>query len=152
MFFIVREMILTYLNSEMNPKLEHLFKQYEEAFSRLDFNKIAEFYADSFTSAGPKGTIAQSKEEFLKMAEKTTAFYKSVGQTSAKLLSTKETPISEQYAMVTTHWGVTFRKTGDKPVEFDISYIVQMTGSEPKIIMFITHQDEDEAMKKLQLV
>jgi hypothetical protein len=53
--------------------------------------------------------------------------------------------------MVTVHWGVTFQKTGDEPVEFDVSYIVSETGSEPKIILFVAHQDEEEAMKKLGL-
>ena len=51
--------------------------------------------------------------------------------------------------MVTVHWGVTFGKTGDEMTEFDVTYIIQETGAEPKIIMFITHQDEQEAIKKL---
>ncbi len=41
--------------------------------------------------------------------------------------------------MVKVHWGVTFRKTGDRLVEFDVTYFVQKTGAEPKIIMFIAH-------------
>src|SRR3990172_10403512 len=86
----------------MNQKIEKLFTEYEAAFSNLDFNKIAEFYADSFISAGPKGTIAQNKKDFIKMAEKASEFYKSVGQTSVRLFSTHETPISDNYTMVTT--------------------------------------------------
>ena len=54
--------------------------------------------------------------------------------------------------MVKVHWGVTFKKTGDKLIEFDVSYFVQKTGPEPKIIMFIAHQDEGKAMKELSLL
>ena len=54
--------------------------------------------------------------------------------------------------MVVVHWGVTFEKTGEKPIEFDVSYIVQETDGDPKIILFISHQDEQEAMKKLGFV
>lgn len=50
--------------------------------------------------------------------------------------------------MVTIHWAVTF-KTLEKPVEFDVSYLVQLTDAEPKIILFISHEDEEELMKKL---
>ena len=48
--------------------------------------------------------------------------------------------------MVTVHWGAHFDKL-DKPYEFDVSYLVQLTGDTPRIILFISHQDEDEAMK-----
>ena len=65
----------------------------------------------------------------------------------------KETPISDAYSFVTVHWGATFKKTGDKPIEFDVTYVLQKTDPQkPKIIMFITHQDEEEAMKELGLV
>jgi hypothetical protein len=136
----------------MNPKLERLFNRYEEAFSRLDFIKISELYGDSFISAGPKGTIAQTKTDFLNLAEKAAEHYKAMGQRSGKLIEAQEDPITNEYNMVTVRWGVEFEKLGDKLVEFDISYIVQLTGAEPKIIMFITHQDEDEYMKKLKLM
>jgi hypothetical protein len=47
---------------------------------------------------------------------------------------------------------VKFRKTKDRLIEFDVSYLVQKTGSEPKIILFIAHQDEQQAMKELGLM
>ena len=132
--------------------IKKLFREYEKAFNSLDTRKNAKLMADTFISAGPKGTIAQSKKEFLNMAGKAAAFYKKVGQTGAKILSMKEYPLSDSYTMVTVHWGVTFKKTGRKPVEFDVSYLVQHTESKPKIILFISHQDEQEAMKKLGLL
>ena len=54
--------------------------------------------------------------------------------------------------MVKVHWGVTFQKTGDKLIEFDVSYLVQKTGKDPKIILFIAHQDEQKAMQELGLL
>jgi hypothetical protein len=53
--------------------------------------------------------------------------------------------------MVRVHWGVTFKKTGDNIIEFDVSYLVQKIGPEPKIILFVAHEDEEEAMKELGL-
>jgi len=75
-----------------------------------------------------------------------------MGQKSAKILTLDEQPITEQYSMVKVHWGVTFQKTGDKLIEFDVSYLVQKTGKEPKIILFIAHQDEQKAMQELGLL
>ncbi len=53
--------------------------------------------------------------------------------------------------MARVHWGVTFKKTGDKLIEFDVSYFAQETGTDPQIIMFIAHQDEQQAMQDLGL-
>jgi len=53
--------------------------------------------------------------------------------------------------MVVVRWGITFDKTGNKLIEFDRSYIIEETGSEPKIILLISHVDEEAAMKKLGL-
>ncbi len=63
-----------------------------------------------------------------------------------------ETQINNEYSMVKVHWGVTFKKTGNKLIEFDVTYFIQETGTEPKIIMFIAHQDEERAMKELGLL
>ncbi len=136
----------------ITPSVKKLFGDYEKAFSALDLTKSAEFFADSFISAGPNGTITNSKAEFLKEAHKAADFYRSVGQKSARIISLDESPISELYSMVKVHWGVTFQKTGDKLIEFDVSYLVQKTGTEPRIILFIAHQDEQKAMKELGLL
>ncbi|HEX2630814.1 MAG TPA: DUF4440 domain-containing protein [Chitinophagaceae bacterium] len=132
-------------------KIEELFAEYENAFANLDFKTIAQHYPDTFISAGPKGVIAQNKKEFESKAAQATEMYRSLGQNSGKILSKKITPISNEYCMVTVHWGVTYEKTGNEMIEFDVSYIVQQIDDKLSIILFITHEDEAEAMKKLGL-
>ena len=136
----------------MIDAIKRLFVEYEKAFNVLDVEKQVPFFAEHFISAGPKGSIAQGRDEFAKMATKAAEFYRSVGQTSAKILSMDEIPISNEYSMVRIHWGVTFRKMGNRLIEFDVTYFIQKTGPEPKIIMFISHQDEEKAMKELGLL
>ena len=132
-------------------QLDALFKEYETAFDKLDVKTISGYCADSFISAGPKGSITQSRKDYEKKAEQATKFYKSVGRNSAKIISKRVMPICNDYSMVVVRWGVTFNKTGNKLIEFDTSYIIQETGSEPKIILLISHEDEEVAMKKLGL-
>ncbi len=136
----------------MIDSIKKLFAEYEKAFNVLDVEKQVTFFAEHFISAGPRGNIAQGRDEFAKMASKAAEFYRSVGQTSAKILSQEEIPISNEYSMVRIHWGVTFKKTGNRLIEFDVTYFIQKTGPEPKIIMFIAHQDEEKAMKELGLL
>jgi uncharacterized protein YndB with AHSA1/START domain len=144
------EMMLDRLKQLLeNDPVQRLFSGYERAFAALDTIKTAEFFSDIFISAGPRGAIAQSKAEFLKMAYQAAEFYRRVGQTSAKILSMQEIPISDQYSMAHVRWSVTFQKTGDRGIEFDVSYLVQKTGPEPQILLFIAHQDEEAAMQEL---
>lgn len=96
----------------MNEDVKKLFAEYEALFDALDVAGQARLFADTFISAGPRGAIAQSKQEFLKLAEQAAAFYQSIGQTSAKILSLEELPISDHYSLVHVHWGVTFQKNG----------------------------------------
>ncbi len=135
----------------MTDAVKKLFTEYEKAFNALDVEKQVPLFAEHFISAGPRGSIAQGRDEFARMASKAAQFYRSVGQTSAKILSMDETAISREYSMVKVHWGVTFKKTGNRLIEFDVTYFIQKTGPEPKIIMFIAHQDEEKAMKDLGL-
>ena len=130
----------------MTDKVKNLFTEYEKAFNALEVEKQVPMFAEHFISAGPKGSIAQGRDEFMKMSRQAADFYRSVGQTGAKILSMKETPVSNEYLMITVHWGATFKKTGDKPIEFDVTYMIQNINDDPKIIMFIAHQDEEKAM------
>ncbi len=132
-------------------RLDTLFKQYETAFDRLDLDALSGYCADGFISAGPHGTISHTKQEFDEKAEETLKFYQSVGRNSARIISKRVMPICETYSMVVIRWGITFEKMGDKPIEFDISYIVQETDVDPKIILLILHEDEKAALKRLGL-
>jgi hypothetical protein len=136
----------------MEQSVRKLFEEYEKAFNALDVEKQVPFFAEHFISAGPKGSIAGSREEFAKMAKQAAEYYRVVGQTGARILGITETPISEEYVLEKVHWGVTFKKTGDRLIEFDVSYLIQNIGGEPKIILFIAHEDEEQAMKNLGLM
>ncbi len=136
----------------MTDDVKKLFAEYEKAFNALDVEKQVPLFAEHFISAGPRGSIALGRDEFARTASKAAEFYRNVGQTSAKILSMDETAISREYSMVKVHWGVTFEKTGNRLIEFDVTYFIQKTGTEPRIIMFIAHQDEERAMKELGLL
>jgi hypothetical protein len=136
----------------MNGDIKRLFKNYEMSVESFDYEKTVEYFADTFILAGPQGAIVMNRVEFLKLSKQAVQQYKELGRTSAKILSMKETPISNEYSMVKTHWGLTFQKTGDNIIESDITFLIQKTGSEPKIITFIDHQDDEKVYQRLGLL
>lgn len=137
----------------MDAAVRKLFDEYERAFDALEVEKQVAFFAETFISAGPRGTIAQNRDEFMRMSRQAAEFYRSVGQTGARIVSMEERPISDHYSMVPVHWACTFESTGDRPIEFDVTYFLQKTDpAHPKIIMFVAHQDEEKAMQELGLL
>jgi hypothetical protein len=135
----------------MDPRIAKLFADYGKSFDALEMRRVAGLYAEDFIAAGPGGVISQSRDAFLENADKAAEFYRSVGQQSAEMLSARETWFGDKYVMVTVHWGVRFASLPDL-VEFDVSYLVQLTDAEPKIILFISHEDEQETMERLGLL
>lgn len=132
-------------------QLDTMFKEFEVAFDKLDVKTISGYCANNLISAGPKGSITQSRKDFEKQAEQANKFYKNTGRNSAKIISKRIMPICNEYSMVVVRWGITFDKTGNKLKEFDRSYIIQETGDEPKIILIISHEDEEATIKKMDL-
>lgn len=131
-------------------QLNTLFKQYEEAFDKLDLQTVSDFCADTFISAGPKGIETCTKKEYADKADELIRFYKSIGRRSARIVSQRMVPICDKYSMIVIRWGVIFEKMDTRPVEFDISYIVY-EGEQPKILLLILHEDEEAILKKLGL-
>lgn len=136
----------------MNTTFKSFFGDYERAFNDVDVRRQAEMFDDSFLTAGPKGAVARSKDEFMGMAEQVAAYYRAAGQTSARILEATESPISADYSLVDVRWGATFEKTGDRLIEYDVSYIVRKSGKHLKLVMIIAHQDEEKAMKELGIM
>lgn len=130
-------------------QIDTLFNQYENAFDKLDLKTITGYCADSFMSVGPKGSITQSRAEYEKGADDTIGFYKSVGRNSARIISKRVMPICNEYSMVVVRWGLTFEKTGARVIEFDQSYIIQEIDDDPRIILSISHEDEEATIRKL---
>lgn len=137
--------------SMSRDQLDILFKDYESAFDKLDLKAISGYCADSFISAGPKGSITQGRQDYEKRSEQTIKFYKSVGRKSAKIVSKRVMPICNEYSLVVVRWGLTFEGMGTKLIEFDISYIIQEIDMAPKIILLISHEDEETTVKKLMV-
>lgn len=135
----------------MSESIEKLFKEYEKAIADLDVQKTVEYFTEPFILAGPRGVTSPTKADFVELSSQAVELYKAIGRTSAKILSIEETPITSEFSLVKTRWGLTFKKTGDQVIESDITFLVK-TSREPKIVMFIDHQDGEKVYQDLGLI
>lgn len=128
--------------------LKAFFDQYAEASNVIDPATVASFYAENFIVAGPKGNAAfKNDEDFLQWLRQLRSFNQQVGMKEMTIMNYMQSAINANYIMVRIKWGAQFHKTKDELFTFEISYFVYQTGNLPKIIMYISHEDQEDVMK-----
>lgn len=133
--------------------LRSFFDQYAQATNEMKASTVAGFYADNFIAAGPKGNrVFQNDDKFLQWLNQLKEFNQQTGMGKMRVVRFQESPISGHYQMVTIEWGLTFQKTGDELITFNISYFVDVTGRMPRIIMYISHVDQEDYMREKGLL
>jgi hypothetical protein len=130
------------------PSLRRLFEEYASTSLGPAPEELARFYGDSFLVAGPGGSAAfQNDDQFLAWLSQVHEFNEQAGMRSLEVVSVAETPVSHEYSLVRVEWGARFLKTGDELIQFEISYLLRLTQETPKIVAYISHEDQEEVMK-----
>jgi hypothetical protein len=131
-----------------NENRRDYFQRYAALSLGSEPEKLAAFYDTSFLAAGPKGGAAfRNDESFVAWLRELHAFNVRTGMTSMTVGGTEETPIGAGYSLVTVTWAATFRQTGASPIRFTISYLLRESESGPKVAAYISHEDQEDAMR-----
>jgi hypothetical protein len=126
------------------------FDIYAEVSMAGDAERLAGFYAPVFIVAGPKGSASFPNDgDFLRWLRGVFAFNRRSGMQSMQVVNVREHRISDTHATFTVTWGTRFAKTGDRVVEFDITYLLEDAGSGRKILAYVAHTDQEEEMRRL---
>lgn len=132
--------------------LAAFFDSYARANDQNDLTVIADFYAENFIAGGPNGNAAfKNDKTFVKWLQQVQEFNRQSGMEQMHIVDYKETPISKDYIMTSIKRGTRFHKTGEELITFDISYFLYIKTA-PKIVMYISHLDQEELMKEKGLL
>jgi len=130
-------------------KLYDFFRRYAVVSLGPEPEKLAGSYDTSFLAAGPKGGAAfRNDESFLAWLRELHTFNVRSGMTSMTVGTVAETPITAEYCLVTVEWAATFQQTGESPVRFRISYLLRESGDSWKVAAYISHDDQEDAMRR----
>jgi len=129
--------------------IREFLTEYETLSIGKDLQGLSRMYADDFIVAGPKGAMAfKNDKKFKEWLKQLGQSNEDTGLKSMKIQNIIITPVGENYGSALATWGARFDKTGDKLIEFDITYILYLDEAGPKIVMYITHEDQETVMKK----
>jgi len=136
-------------------RIEQFFARYEEGANTFDPDLVASRFTDSFAGGDPNGVVCiQNDEAFRRAIPERRAFFQQIGFKSAKILSVEATPLDERYTMAKVHWYMVFEKDPGNPLEFRffITYFLFDPGSGPKVVFYISHEDERKVMQEAGLL
>ena len=129
-------------------QLHDFFREYASFSLGDDPAKLADLYEASFLAAGPKGGAAfKNDEAFLAWLRELHTFNAKTGMTSLSIGEIREMPVGAGYSLATVTWAATFHRTGATPIRFKISYLLRDAESRLRVAAYISHDDQEDAMR-----
>lgn len=136
-------------------KIEQFFTRYEEGANFFDPDLVSSQFTACFMGGDPNGVVcAQNNEVFRNAIQQRQAFFQQIGFKSAKVIGVAETRLDERYTMAKVHWHMIFEKQAGKPQQFKffITYFLFDAGTGPKVVFYISHDDERKVMREVGLI
>ncbi len=131
--------------------LERFFTDYASASLAGDTETIANAYAPTYIETSPDTFAAWKVDEKYRMAlaDRHSVMQEHLGleTLTVDVLSTKE--VAPLHYLVQARWKMTFARgrIGNVTSAFDITYVVK-TAQEPQILAYISHESEEEVMRR----
>jgi len=132
-----------------SERVKAFFDQYEMNIGGSDPAVIAAQYGESFVFAGPQGTQAVKRDDFVKVLPKRQGFFKSVGLRSSTVVALEETPVDDCCVLVKAQWRLRFEPAARPASDLDVSamYLLQQY---PDGLRIVFQRDYDDLTRRVQ--
>jgi len=138
----------------MEDEIRRFFARYERVFAGalhgdVAMEEVAALYAAEFISASPAGvTTGKNDDQFRAAMAQGYARYRAIGTKGMRVRDVRISPMDEHHCVAHVAWTATYAR-GDRPdveIEFDVHYLVQKLGRDPKVFGWVSG-DEEAALK-----
>jgi hypothetical protein len=129
--------------------LDRFFSRYAELSLGPQPEALAGPYAPTFIVGGPEGSHAFANDDrFLEWLRQVAAFNRQHGMRSLIVVSVDGMELSPLHVLATVTWGARFDKTGDRAIAFAISYLLENSDGDWRILSYISRADQNAEMAK----
>ena len=110
---------------------------------------LAHLYASTFIVAGPTGSRSFANDaRFIEWLREVAAFNRQHGMRDLMAVAIRDVELSPLHTLATVTWGARFEKTGDRTIEFEISYLLEKADDEWRILAYVSRSDQSAEMAK----
>ena len=129
--------------------LDRFFSRYAELSLGPHPEALSGLYAPTFIVGGPEGSQAFANDDrFLEWLRQVAVFNRQHGMRSLMVVSVDGMELSPLHMLATVTWGARFDKTGDRVIAFAISYLLEKSDSDWRILSYISRADQNAEMAK----
>ena len=133
--------------------IEQFFQNYSRASLSGESSDIAAFYDKEFLIVSVDKTVAfKNDEAFIKWLDEVHEFNKEAGLQKMTVKHLEESQLGDSFLKVTVTWEATFSKNPNEPIPFDIHYIINVSKTSYKIVMYISEENQEELMREKQVL
>ncbi|RWB31268.1 MAG: nuclear transport factor 2 family protein [Mesorhizobium sp.] len=139
----------------MEAQVRKVFERYEQLFRKslagdADMDEVTSVYASAFIAASPAGVmVGKNDDELKQVMEQGYAHYRAIGTKEMRIRDVRISPIDEHHCVAHVAWTSSYARK-DRPdvtIDFDVHYLVQKLGGDPKIFGWVSG-DEQEVLRK----
>jgi len=131
--------------AHVSGAVREFFSEFQRRGRLADPGASAELFAETFLAAGPDGARAVARSDFAAVLRKRKEWLAGLGSSGAELVSLEETWLDRRYALVGTRWAMRFG--AGREVEVASSYLMDVGGASPAILVYLAHQDRMSALR-----
>jgi hypothetical protein len=133
--------------------VEQFFTRYAALSLGDDDRAIAAMYAPSFFVAGPTGSTTFANDaRFLEWLAHVRAFNRQHGMRALSPAAVQKTVLSPLHVLAQVRWSAWFERTGDRAIEFEIAYLIELAGETWRVLGYVSARDQEEEMRVLGLL
>lgn len=129
------------------------FTRYAEISTGPQPQALAGLYAPTFIVGGPQGSQAFTNDaSFIEWVRQVADFNRQHGMRDLTVVSVRDTTLSPIHTLATVTWATRFEKTGDRLIEFEISYLLEQDEDKWRILSYISRSDQSDEMTRAGLL
>jgi hypothetical protein len=129
--------------------LDQFFSRYTELSMGPQPEALATLYAKTFIAGGPQGSHAYTNDDrFIEWLRQMADFNRQHGMRALTAVSIRDVTLSPLHALATVTWGARFEKTGDRVIQFEISYLLEKAADAWHVLAYISQSDQSTEMAR----
>jgi len=134
--------------------LDHFLSTYEQNTVNPDPDVVVTQFADTFIAGGPSGAMVVPAALFAERLPARKRRFQEAGLQSTELRARRDRRIGDRYVLVETEWTMNFVPEGKPATSLTVtsSFLIDMGGSEPRILAYLAHQDIFQMMQERMLL
>jgi ketosteroid isomerase-like protein len=129
----------------LDGQVQAFFDTFAAASDRLDTDRLAELFAETFLAADPAGVQAVPRQAFLHALPRRAELFAAAGIARVVLAELRYQALDDTYVLARTDWRGE-RTAASTPIRLSSTFILRRDTDWLRVVFYLNHQDLAQAL------